>query len=87
MSAQQTTKPDGVNVQKPRTNVYTIMMILAFFAIVIGCVLLYLELKTYGDWPQWKGSGASSSPSAQVVVPASADELAVRSAVRNARLG
>ncbi len=78
MSAQQTNKPDGVTVQKPRTNIYTMMMILAFFAIVIGCVLLYLELKTYGDFPWWEGKTSAPKPSAQVVVPVSTDVAAIR---------
>ncbi len=37
----------GVVVEKPRANIYTAMLVLAFVAIVIGCVCLYLEMKAY----------------------------------------
>jgi hypothetical protein len=32
---------------KQDLNVYTVMLILAFLATVIGCVFLYLEMRTY----------------------------------------
>lgn len=44
----------GVAVQKPQANVYTMMLILSFLAICVACSLLWLELKSYGEWPQWK---------------------------------
>jgi len=37
----------GVTVQKPRSNVYTMMLILSFIAVVTACVMLGLELQTY----------------------------------------
>ncbi|MFP6613824.1 MAG: hypothetical protein VB853_06245 [Pirellulales bacterium] len=33
--------------QKQRANVYTMMLICSFLALVLGCVLMYLELKRY----------------------------------------
>ena len=45
--------------EKPRTNIYTMMLILSFLAVTIACVLLWLELKAYGDFPQWKTSNVS----------------------------
>lgn len=37
--------------QKQKANVYTMMLICSFLALVLGCVLLYLELKKYDfDW-------------------------------------
>ncbi len=39
----------GVVVEKPKTNIYTVLLILSFVAIVIGCVFLSLEMKAY-DW-------------------------------------
>ncbi|MHB8971090.1 MAG: hypothetical protein ACYC3X_14385 [Pirellulaceae bacterium] len=41
-------------VQKQPLNVYTVMLIVAFFAISIACLLLYLELKRWGSFPWWK---------------------------------
>jgi len=40
--------------QKPRSNVYTMMLILSFAAMVTSCVLLYLHLQQYGDYPWWE---------------------------------
>jgi hypothetical protein len=34
-------------VQKQRANVYLMMLILSFLAIVTGCVFMYLEMKVY----------------------------------------
>ena len=38
----------GVFVQKQRANVYTMMLILAFLNIIVGCLFLYLEMNQYG---------------------------------------
>ena len=40
-------KPDETPVQKQRANVYLMMLILSFLAIVTGCIFLYLEMKVY----------------------------------------
>jgi hypothetical protein len=37
----------GVVVEKPRPDVYTVLLILSLVAIVIGCVFLYLEMRVY----------------------------------------
>lgn len=34
-------------VQKQRANVYTMMLISSFLALVMACVLMYMELKRY----------------------------------------
>lgn len=47
-------RTDGVAVRKPDTDVYTVMLILSFVAVTIGCILLWLELGQYGSWPQWQ---------------------------------
>jgi hypothetical protein len=49
-------------VQKQPLNVYTVMLIVAFVAITIACLLLYLELSRWGSFPWWKpASGAATS--------------------------
>ncbi len=40
-------------VQKQQLNVYTVMLIVAFCAISIACLLLYLELRRWGSFPWW----------------------------------
>jgi hypothetical protein len=42
--------PRGVLVPKPKTSIYTIMLIIALAAIVIGCTVMWLEVLQYG-WP------------------------------------
>lgn len=37
----------GVLIQKPKTNIYTVMLIVAFVAMLIGCLLMWLELRQY----------------------------------------
>ena len=37
----------GVVVEKPKANIYTVMLILSFVAIVIGCISLYAEMNVY----------------------------------------
>ncbi len=41
-------------VQKQPLNVYTVMLIVSFCAIITACLLLYLELKQWGSFPWWK---------------------------------
>jgi len=48
LSAQRSTE-----TQKPAFNIYTMMLFLSFMAIVIACILLYLELQPYGDFMKW----------------------------------
>ena len=52
---------------KPRFSIYTMMLLLSLFAIITGCVLLYLEMDSYkpknnggGGWP-WDTQGVSAN--------------------------
>ena len=56
-----------VPVQKQRMNVYTMMLIISFICIVTACVLLYMELKRWGNYPWWNTSEAV--PRAAWVMP------------------
>jgi hypothetical protein len=40
----------GVVVEKPKANIYTVMLSLAFVALLIGCLMLYFEMNAY----EWK---------------------------------
>ncbi len=50
-------------VQKQRINVYTMMLIVSFFALITACILLYLELSSYneGKYPYWDTSSARTA--------------------------
>ena len=52
----------GVHVQKPGSNVYTVMLLVALVALVIGCVMLYLEIDSYGGFGAIRGPAASAAP-------------------------
>lgn len=47
MSPLDSNNPQGVVVQKPRSDIYTTMLFLSFIAIVIACLCLWLEMRTY----------------------------------------
>ena len=55
--------PAMAPVQKQRINVYTMMLIISFFALVTACVLLWLELSSYneGKYPYWDTSSARTA--------------------------
>ena len=40
--------------QKPRFNIYTMMLFLAFVAVCTACTLLWLELQAYAPYPWWE---------------------------------
>ena len=50
--------------QKRKLNVYTMMLILSFIALLTGTILLYMELNTYSNqflnW--WDTTGAFPAP-------------------------
>lgn len=56
--------------EKQKTNVYTVMMILSFLALVTGTVVLSMELNRYGEYPWWRASAATSgAPAAAPAAP------------------
>lgn len=44
--------------QKQKTNVYTVMLFISFAAILTAALLLYFELKKWGEYPWWKTGSA-----------------------------
>lgn len=37
----------GVVVEKPRANIYTVLLSLSLVAVLVGCICLYLEMSAY----------------------------------------
>ena len=37
----------GVIVEKPPANIYTVLLVISFVAVLIGCLCLYLEMSAY----------------------------------------
>jgi hypothetical protein len=75
-SAAATSGPVRAPVQKQRLNIYTMMLILSFFAITAACILLWMELWQYNSDPKswlerwWDTSRAK--PVLSLVQPAAA---------------
>jgi hypothetical protein len=59
------TQPQPVDVptQKQKTDVYTVMLIIAFICIVTACILLYWELTLWGAYPWWNTSDGTPNVS------------------------
>jgi len=45
--------PETQPTQKQKLNVYTMMLLLSFVALLTGTILLYMELSTYGPFLDW----------------------------------
>ena len=43
---------------KPKANVYTVMLIVSFCALVVGCILLAMELGRFGPGVPWNTGGS-----------------------------
>lgn len=54
--------PGSANVAapKPGTNVYTVMLIMSFLALLTATTLLAMELGRFGSYPQWKTTSGGS---------------------------
>jgi hypothetical protein len=55
----------AVFIRKQSANIYTMMLIIAFLAVSIGCLFLFLEMKAYD------GLSTKVSPDAKVPPPQS----------------
>jgi uncharacterized membrane protein affecting hemolysin expression len=60
MSLPSSTSPGQPAVQKQGTNIYTVMLILSFLALIIGTALLSMELNKYGEYPWWNTPSAGA---------------------------
>lgn len=52
-------RPDSskrsVPIEKPKTNIYTMLLVISLIAISVACLLLTLELQDYGGvFSAWK---------------------------------
>ena len=51
MSAQDSNLSKPVRYRKPKADVYTLLLGIALVALIIACIVAYLEIKDYGDQP------------------------------------
>ncbi|MEZ6101516.1 MAG: hypothetical protein R3E01_21490 [Pirellulaceae bacterium] len=38
---------------KPQTDIYHVMLFMSLAAVSLACLMLYLELNSYGSFPWW----------------------------------
>ena len=60
MSAQDSNLSNPVRYRKPRADIFTLLLGIAFVALLIACYFAWKEIKDYGDSP------FSGAPSAAV---------------------
>ena len=65
--SQPDLRVSGVLVQKPKTNVYTVMLVLSLVAIIIGCIFLYAEINRYRQDPN--AAPPEGAPAASMRTP------------------
>jgi hypothetical protein len=51
--------PVALPGKKPKTSIYTTLLIIALVALLIGCLTLYLEIKAMGGFGTIRGKVAS----------------------------
>ncbi len=61
--------PVGVAGRKPKTSIYTMLLVISLIALLIGCLMLWLEIKQLeGTFGGVKGSLSTSAGPARILV-------------------
>lgn len=58
-----TMPPMGGARRKPKTNVYTLLLVIALVALLVGCLFMYLEIKRFGGFGTIRGTVQLTAPS------------------------
>ena len=61
-------RPRGVLVRRPRTSIYTVLLLIALVALVFSCLLMVLELAQYGFQMKPPANLRSAAPPAVTTV-------------------
>jgi hypothetical protein len=56
MSQPDFSMPVTGPARKPKTSVYTLMLLIALLALITGCIFLYLEIKRFGGFGTVRGT-------------------------------
>jgi len=51
-----TMPPMGGAARKPKTSVYTLLLVIALVALLVGCLFLYLEIRRFGGFGAIRGT-------------------------------
>lgn len=70
--------PVSAAVRKPKTSIYTLMLLVALLALITGCIFLYLEIKRFGGFGTVRGSvQAITAPASTQFAQQAAVDLSV----------
>jgi hypothetical protein len=68
--------PIGVAGRKPKTSIYTMLLVIAVIALLIGCLMLWLEIKQLeGTFGGVKGNLSTNTASPQIQLVADGVDL------------
>lgn len=57
MAQQEFTMPPiGGPIRKPKTSIYTLLLVIALVALLAGCLFLFLEIKRFGGFGTIRGT-------------------------------
>jgi len=58
-----TMPPVSGAARKPKTSIYTLLLVIALVALLVGCLFLWLEIRRFGGFGAIRGSvGAVAAP-------------------------
>jgi hypothetical protein len=63
---QFTMPPMGGAARKPKTNIYTLLLVIALVALLVGCLFLYLEIKRFGGFGTIRGTVQATTAPANI---------------------
>jgi hypothetical protein len=52
--------------RKPKTNIYTLLLVIALVALLVGCIFLYLEIRRFGGFGTIRGNISAISTPANI---------------------
>ncbi len=61
-----TMPPMGGAVRKPKTSIYTLLLVIALVALLAGCLFLWLEIKRFGGFGTIRGTVQAATAPADV---------------------
>lgn len=53
----------AVSGRKPKTSIYVVLLSISLLALLLGCLFLYLEIKSYGGFGAVRGRVSQAAPS------------------------
>ena len=59
--------PMGGAVRKPKTSIYTLLLVIALVALLAGCVFFWLEIKRFGGFGTIRGTVQAVSVPADTI--------------------